>query len=662
MTTKHQVHLIHQKYRPDIDGLRAIAILAVVIFHAAPTKLSGGFIGVDIFFVISGYLISTIIYSSLEHDRFSILEFYVRRVRRIFPSLLLVMTAVLAFGWISLFADEYELLGKHTSGGAGFISNLMLWGESGYFDKETELKPLLHLWSLGIEEQFYLLWPLLLVFFRQRKSSFLWVTVAIAVVSFAINIYWVSDHSESAFYLPVSRFWELMVGGVLAYLVLHWPQRVVRHAHIQSFLGLILLLVGLVALNKFLAFPGWWALLPTLGTFLLISAGPDTWINKKILSNKLMVGIGLISYPLYLWHWPLLSFANVIEGKMYPRELKFGLVVAAFVLAWLTYRFVERPFRNNQHNHQKALALTLVMVVMGAVGWGIHSSGGAPSRSVASKYDDDYLKAIFSYQNHWDGWSECDYVTTTGQGDCQVMDATSPIDLLVIGDSHAGHLASGVKSLLEDKGLNAAVILRVGCYPVYPRQDGDGKKVFVTPDDFNTRALDYAVQSKDARAVLLSGYSYLQTYDNRFGEYQFRSDQDVAKYMRLLGEALHETFDRLLASGKKVVFVLDTPELLESPQGGLDRGVLRRGKNIDLPRKKFDGRSALYRKMIEGVMSAYRQVTFIDPSRTLCDDQWCYGRDGDAFLYGSKDHLSPYGSRKLIQDNATAILGALKQP
>jgi peptidoglycan/LPS O-acetylase OafA/YrhL len=207
-----QSHLTHPKYRADIDGLRALAVLSVIGFHAFSFLNKGGFIGVDIFFVISGFLISTIIFDSLERDSFSFVEFYIRRIKRIFPALLLVLTASFIFGWFVLLPDEYKQLGQHIAGGAGFVSNFILWNESGYFDNAAITKPLLHLWSLGIEEQFYICWPLLLAFVWKRKWSFVAVTAIIGIISFAVNIYTLNKNSITAFYLPTSRFWELMIG------------------------------------------------------------------------------------------------------------------------------------------------------------------------------------------------------------------------------------------------------------------------------------------------------------------------------------------------------------------------------------------------------------------------------------------------------------------
>lgn len=214
-------HLTHPKYRADIDGLRAIAILSVVGFHAFPNWVKGGFIGVDVFFVISGYLISTIIIGSLERDSFNFVEFYSRRIKRIFPALLLVLIASFALGWFVLLADEYKQLGKHIAGGAGFISNFLFWNESGYFDNAAETKPLLHLWSLGIEEQFYIFWPLLLWFVWKKRFNLLTIAITVAIVSFALNIVKVRSDTVAAFYSPQTRFWELMAGSILAYMTLH---------------------------------------------------------------------------------------------------------------------------------------------------------------------------------------------------------------------------------------------------------------------------------------------------------------------------------------------------------------------------------------------------------------------------------------------------------
>jgi peptidoglycan/LPS O-acetylase OafA/YrhL len=321
-------HLSHPKYRADIDGLRAAAVIAVVMFHAFPSTLSGGFLGVDVFFVISGFLISTIIFGSLERRAFSFTEFYARRARRIFPALLIVLVAVYAFGWFALVDAEYKQLGKHVAGAAAFVANVVFWREAGYFDTTASAKPLLHLWSLGIEEQFHLLWPMLAWTARKRPRHLLILTALLAVVSFGINVVTVKTNSVAAFYLPHTRIWELLCGSLLAWLSLRGSAGAASSiagaapsihvtggiAHLPSIAGALLLAGGIWRINQELSFPGIWALVPVAGTLLLIAAGPSAVINRTLCSWRPMVWIGLISYPLYLWHWPLLSFARIVES------------------------------------------------------------------------------------------------------------------------------------------------------------------------------------------------------------------------------------------------------------------------------------------------------------------------------------------------------------
>ena len=379
---KTQVSDLHPKYRPDIDGLRAVAVLLVVVFHAFPRWAPGGFIGVDIFFVISGFLISSIIFGSLERESFSIVNFYQRRIRRIFPALLIVMAVSLLAGWLTFFPDEYAQLVAHIAAGAGFVSNFLLYGERGYFDNSSATKPMLHLWSLAIEEQFYIFWPLLLAFVWKRKWSFLRITAAIGILSFAVNVYLITRHPIAAYYWPVSRFWELMIGGILAYVTLHRPGMIRRHKNLQSIAGATLIFAGAVSINDTMAFPGWWALLPTVGSFLIVSAGPDGWLNKYILANKAFVGIGLISYPLYLWHWPLLSFIKIVGGDALLRRpmIRIFAVLAALALSWLTWQLVEKPIRHNG-GYRAAFALAAAMVVMAITSIGIAHAHGLEDRS-----------------------------------------------------------------------------------------------------------------------------------------------------------------------------------------------------------------------------------------------------------------------------------------
>jgi peptidoglycan/LPS O-acetylase OafA/YrhL len=332
---------MQQTYRPDIDGLRALAVLVVVGFHAFPNWIQAGYIGVDVFFVISGFLISTIIFDNLNCQNFSFIKFYSRRIRRIFPALLLVLAASFVFGWISLLADEYKQLGKHIAGGAGFVSNFLFWRESSYFDNAADTKPLLHLWSLGIEEQFYIFWPLLLWLAWKCKINLLALILVLAIISFGLNIDIVRSDATAAFYSPLTRFWELLVGSVLAYLKFFKHRNAIfvnindaqmRYLHnAQSIIGLTCIVLGMLFLKKDAVFPGWWALLPVGGAALIISAGSQAYLNRIVFSNRILVWFGVISFPLYLWHWPILSFARIIEGKALSNQMRISAVLLLFV-------------------------------------------------------------------------------------------------------------------------------------------------------------------------------------------------------------------------------------------------------------------------------------------------------------------------------------------
>lgn len=374
-------------YRPDIDGLRALAVLSVIGFHAFPTAVPGGFAGVDVFFVISGFLISNQILHRLERGNFRLSDFYARRVRRIFPALIVLLAACCALGWFALFANEYAQLGKHIAAGAAFLSNFVLWQESGYFDTNSRLKPLLHLWSLGVEEQFYLIWPLtLLLTFRLRLKA-LAVVVTFLLASFVFNIYYIGQDATGAFYLPVTRFWELMAGAVLACAFSspkespgrpenklrdkpEYKQRYEqRYKEWASVTGLLLVIAAFWMLRERLAYPGTWALLPTLGAFLVLSAGPDAWVNRHILANPALVLIGLISYPLYLWHWSLLSFGDIVQSGSLSTGARIVIILASFVLAALTYLLVERPIRFGRKTPAVAFVAAGFMIIAGVAGW-----------------------------------------------------------------------------------------------------------------------------------------------------------------------------------------------------------------------------------------------------------------------------------------------------
>jgi len=381
-------------YRAEIDGLRAYAVLSVVLYHAFPASLKGGFTGVDVFFVISGYLITAHIFTSLEQDKFSFLDFFQRRIRRIFPALIVVMACSLIFGWFALISEEFQQLGKHVASGAAFIVNFILVDESGYFDTAADTKPMLHLWSLAVEEQFYLLWPVVLWLAWRQCFSLIWITVMIAVASFYFNLRSVDSNPTEVFFWPFGRFWEMLSGSALAWLMLY-KSDVIDRAKIcvdkcigqmsplsfergqiacsenaMALAGGALLIYGFVEINSNVPFPSTWALIPVCGTILIIAAGANAWVNRIFMMNPVAVWFGLISYPLYLWHWPILSFLQIFEsGELPHRDARIIAVFLAILLAWLTVRFVETPLRFGRQNvHLKTIGLTGAMIFVGVVG------------------------------------------------------------------------------------------------------------------------------------------------------------------------------------------------------------------------------------------------------------------------------------------------------
>lgn len=453
-------------YRGDIDGLRAVAVLAVITFHFFPAKARGGFVGVDIFFVISGYLISSIIYKEIEAQSFSIMEFYVRRVRRIYPALFLVLVTVCAAGWIFLMPSAFVLLGKQIVGGAAFIANIVLWLQSGYFSVASASKPLLHLWSLGVEEQFYLVFPLICVLLSRSKSN--WVMpagfLAIGIGSMMLNVAFVGRYREAVFYLPFSRLWELLAGAALSLFQRRDAQSTLigrflfSWRHGIAFLGLALLVVSIFTITPLMSFPGWWGLLPTVGSVLIIAAGHDAWSNRYFLSCKPAVFIGLISYPLYLWHWPILSFARIATDHLSGTDLsplvKLLLGFLSVVMAYLTYRLVELPVRAVRQagdRRKGALVWFSCVLTAGLFGLVVIRWGGFPVRlpSEVVALDHDYQSDAERAWREGTCFLRTDQLPDQFQEDCvdPIKEGTMRPLVLVWGDSHAADLLSGFRAL-----------------------------------------------------------------------------------------------------------------------------------------------------------------------------------------------------------------------
>jgi peptidoglycan/LPS O-acetylase OafA/YrhL len=673
--TVQQPHLSHPKYRPDIDGLRAVGVLAVVAFHAFPSWVRGGFIGVDVFFVISGYLISTIIFDNLDKSTFSFTEFYARRIKRIFPALLLVLIACFAFGWFALLADEYKQLGMHIAAGAGFISNFTLWNEAGYFDNSAETKPLLHLWSLGIEEQFYFVWPLLLWFAWKRKFNLLTITIVIAIASFVLNIKGIKHDMVATFYSPQTRFWELLSGSLLAWVTLYkkdafaniklkldyWLSRIIFSekqeangktlSNVLSFVGLLLLVYGFWIINKELSFPGKWALVPVLGAVLIITAGSKAWVNRTILSNKVAVWFGLISYPLYLWHWPILSFARIVESEVPSRNIRIAAVVLSIVLAWLTYKLIERPLRFGNYSKVKVTVLVVLMTIVGYVGYNTYERDGLKFRNATLKVSAaQELIQAYPHEPFHNKLCDDSYPEFKEFSAC-LLSINRPPDVLILGDSHSNHY---YKSLV--KNMSTTSIMNLGMWSCLPFSSVTLFSSNGCESKFNS-ALKFATENSSIKTIYLAGYwSYLASGGFGIANDNYRRPKNLSEVDKISFIKNADLFlTALTRSGKKIVFMYDIPDLDFNIKSCYDLRRLRiTEKNIrmecGISRIEYDQRIEAYFNILKIILSKYPSIKIYNPTDILCDEKFCQATHNGMPLYYNSNHLTQRGADFVVDD------------
>jgi peptidoglycan/LPS O-acetylase OafA/YrhL len=637
-------------YRADIDGLRAIAVLAVVGFHAEIGALRGGFIGVDIFFVISGYLISGIILKSLQRDRFSFIEFYVRRINRIFPALVLVLSCVVALGWVVLFPPEFSTLGTHILGGAGFLSNFVLWSDTGYFASQN--KPLLHLWSLAVEEQFYLFWPVILFAAYKARWNAIQVIATCVALSFAVNL-WLVGHSEAtaAFYLPFGRFWEILVGG---FLVVAENSRIngnriaraTRARDAFSVLGLFLLTASILTVDQNTLWPGWPALLPVVGTLLLIWSGPGAAINRYLLGRRSLVWIGLISYPLYLWHWPLFVFARVVNEGQVPRTVRIGIVVASFVLAALTYVLVERPIRFGARKRRSAARLAVAMAAVAMIGLSMKTAVAQPR--LGRKYN---TVVAFDKKEAPPGG----YFDKKDNAVGIVLPGKSTRKIVFLGDSHAVQYRPRLEKLAErNSDFPTVIFFTYGGCPPYRGVNRKGiawDGVTFRCDKFEEMAFARAKQP-DVETVVFSAYweDYFEQSDNQHPLFRIEdSRRNPTLFPGNGSDSILEAFEHELAAmtraGKRVFLILPNPDAPGlNPAALLPRRLpwLSPGKaQQKVALTDAVARSARLRDRLNE-LAKRAGATVIDPVPFLCRCASCQtiGPDGRS-MYVDDHHLRP---------------------
>lgn len=633
------------KHRPDIDGLRALAVIAVLLFHAGFTSVSGGFTGVDVFFVISGYLITGIILNDIARGRFSIGYFYERRVRRILPALL----ALLAIASIATYAllppEEFREFGESLIATVFFSSNVLFWKQSGYFRAPAEMKPLLHTWSLAVEEQFYLFYPLFLWlisrYFRKRFRLILLVGLGL---SFALSIWGVQHSQNAAFYLSPSRAWELLLGGLLAIPALP-PLRHRRVANALGAFGLALILYGFVMLSRASLFPGWNALYPTIGTALIIYTAAETpTFISRFLGLKPVVFVGLISYSLYLWHWLLIVLAKYYVAPHPLARWEVVLILATSVgIATLSWYFIENPFRGRQHLIQSrnllfaaALAASLAVV---AFGTSVYLRNGVPSR-----YGDDVVTLLRGKGDYWQRRAEC------SERICRVGAEGATPSFLLWGDSHASAIAPALERLANADGVSGFVAWSRACAPVlglrrYDEQHPD------ECDHFNSSVLTF-IKTNHIKTVFLHARWALNVEGTRYKQEQgvpalLTASRDPGENFAEFDKLFRATLEQLRQIPTNVVIIASVPEVGVDVPSMLARDRIN-GVQIDFAPSYADfmeRQARAFRTLTQAGESYGAQVIF--PHRTLCDHSSCLVETGKYPMYIDDNHLSVHGAMQL---------------
>jgi peptidoglycan/LPS O-acetylase OafA/YrhL len=644
-----------QTYRPDIDGLRAIAVFLVIGFHSVPRLIPGGYVGVDIFFVISGFLITGLLLDDLKKKQFSVATFYARRIRRIFPALVPVIAACLIIGWFVLLPSDFSALGLNALGGAAFTSNFVLLHETGYFDVPAAQNPLLHLWSLGVEEQFYIVWPMLLFWAFSRKISIVGLAAAVFVLSFACSVKYAG--MAAGFYLPLARAWELMIGGVIAAVAnptenLGWeraldpirsvlsrtiprPVKVLcLHRDLTALVGIVLIAAAVARLNRDSQFPGWRALLPALGAMLLVVSN-GSWFNRTILGNRAAVSLGLISYPLYLWHWPLLAFTAVVDPAR-PVAVSMAVIVAAALLAWLTYRWIEQPIRAGGLSRTKIAGLCTAMAAVGVAGGAIVYWRGVPARipPVIREIADLTLDPV---RARWrTGQCFLEPIDTKLQFSPDCLDHGARPLLFLWGDSIAAALYPGLKQLQSSANFGLAQYTRAGCAPLLS-----------LPKDTVSQCVDnnehvFAVLSDVRPDIVL-----LDSYWSRKSGDVFQGLADLLDKLRLL------KIPRVVVMGPPPDWVGGLPNAVYAYYGWYSfHQMIPARSNFRVSEAQY----AAARQFRQ--WAALQGVEYISTWDALCDGDACLTRVGDgaaALIALPRGHLTVAGSIYLAQAMAPCL-------
>jgi peptidoglycan/LPS O-acetylase OafA/YrhL len=635
------------RYRPEVDGLRAVAVLPVVLFHAGLASFQGGFVGVDIFFVISGYLITSIITEEIRQDRFSIVKFYERRVRRIFPALFAVLAVVSAAACWVLLPAELEHYARSVVAATLFASNIYFWRDSGYFDATAETKPLLHTWSLGVEEQFYIFFPIALyLLHRFGRKSINWVAAG-TLASFVISIQMTAAYPVASFFLLPTRAWELFLGALISLAAFPRVQSAPARQAL-SIAGMGMIAWSVVTFSVATEFPGVSALWPCVGAALIIHSAEGTAVGR-LLSLRPVVFVGLISYSLYLWHWSLLVLADLATESGLSTAGVTAVIAASFALAVASWRFVERPFRGRNSNLSRprlfgyAAAAMAAAIVFGA--WGMVSQGW-PQRLDAKVV----AMAEFT-QRRLD--QETDARLAMDPSHRVTFGAETPPSIALWGDSHTMSVALALGEQALTHGQSVEHFWMYNCLPVvglirHPGQPGCPE---LARDTLETIVNSPSITT----AVLLGRWSYVlegEVHRERStGEFTDESEArlDNAGQRQLFRERVQATVNRLLDAGKRVVLIYPTPEYARPVPRTIAR-MMRNGRGpgeLTLPLQEHKSRHAFVTQLFDELPNSALLLR-VHPEQILCPQGECQTYAEGKPLYKDADHLTIWGARLLL--------------
>ena len=661
MALERTAPLASTAYRPDIDGLRTVAVLPVVLFHAGVGLFSGGYVGVDIFFVISGYLITNILAHEMAEGRYSILEFYRRRARRIFPALVVVGLCTLVLGYAVLAPDALVDLGKSAVAIALFASNVFFWKSVGYFEAGNAIKPLLHTWSLAVEEQFYIVFPLLLWPLRSHRKYLLTALWIGAAASLAVAVVLVPWKPSAAFYLPMGRAWELLVGGLIAVGAVP-AVRSAAVREIAGWSGVALIAAPMLLYTAATPFPGWAAVPPCVGAGLLIWSGGAGTVSR-LLGTGPMVAVGKMSYSLYLWHLPVLEFGKYLYGAALPIGAALGLSLLSLGLAALSLRFIERPFRHSRPPARANRLAGIAFVLLGLFGltaFAIVAADGVPRRIGGASAM--LLDAAKDKQRHH---AECLSVgdkNVPPEQACHLGAEGAPAKVLLWGDSHAMVTATAMEQAARRRGAAFLFAADADCpigldfavdQSVGPSFRSDGHYRFC--EDYNRRMLAVAMRP-EIQTVVLSARWTNWRIGAPPGESEGAADLRLIDRDGLAGSiaanrakalcGLQELLAKLRAAGKRVVIVGPVPEPAADVPHRLfveQFGIAPKSGPVTIA--QFRARHAVMLAYFDR-LSHQPGIRIIHPETLLCQRNLCPIVEGGRPLFLDQDHLSLIGAAK----------------